>query len=141
MPTMRLILLQGEADLRAHFPAVRALFERCVKRAVKGEFDADDLLRLAREGRMFIGVVTDGDAPVLALAFELIEYPRMTALNIAAMAGARMNEAMRMLWPTFKRLARLAGADCIQASGSAAMARLLARQGFGEVYRVMRSAL
>jgi len=142
---MKSMILQGEAQVTAHFPQVRALFERCANRAVRGEFDADDLLRLAREGRMYIGIAYDGDEsesqPVMACAFEFVQYPRLTALNIAALAGQRLDAAMRALWPTFRRFARLAGADCIQASCSPAMARLLQRYGFGEVYHVMRSAL
>jgi len=138
---MKLTILQGGDDLAAHFPQVRALFERCVNRAVKGEFDADDLLRLAQDGCMFIGIVRDDDEPVMAFAFEFLEYPRLVALNIAALAGERIAEVMRDIWPSFRQFARQAGADCIQASCSAAMARMLQRQGFTEVYHVMRSAL
>jgi len=142
---MKSIILQGQAQVTAHFPQVRALFDRCVKRAVRGEFDTDDLLRLALEARMYIGIAYDGDEsdsqPVLAIAFEFVQYPRLTALNIAALAGTRMDAAMRALWPTFRRFARLAGADCIQASCHPGMARMLERQGFNKVYHVMRSAL
>jgi len=138
---MKLKILHGEEQLAAQFPHVRALFERCVNRAVRGEFDADDLLRLAQDGRMFIGVVYDDDNPIMAFAFEFFEYPRMVALNIAAMAGRKVDEAMRELWPTFRQFARLTGADCIQASCHPGMVRMLSRYGFGEIYQVMRSAL
>jgi len=138
---MKLIILHGADQITAQFSEVRALFERCVNRAVMGEFDADDLLLLAQEGRMFIGIVRDGDEPLMAFAFEFLEYPRLVALNIAAMAGRRVDEAMRELWPTFRQFARLAGADCIQASCGPGMARMLGSHGFGEVYQVMRSEL
>jgi len=136
---MKLMILQDSEQVTAHFPQVRALFDRCVNRAVMGEFNSDDLLRLGQEGRMYILIVSDGKDPVMAVAFEFVHYPRLTVLNIAALAGRRMEKVMRELWPTFRRFAQLAGADCIQASCAPGMARMLARYGFGEVYQVMRS--
>jgi len=138
---MKAMILQGSEQMTAHSPQVRALFDRCVKRAVRGEFSSEDLLRLAQEGRMHIGIVSDGKDPVLAVAFEFIHYPRLTVLNIAALAGRGMGTIMRAFWPTFQQFARLAGADCIQASCAPGMARMLTRYGFGEIYQVMRSDL
>jgi len=138
---MQAMILQGVEQVTAHSPQVRSLFDRCVKRAVRGEFSSEDLLRLTQEGRMHIGIVSDGENPVMAVAFEFVHYPQLTVLNIAALAGSRMGKIMREFWPTFQRFARLAGADCIQASCAPGMARMLGRYGFGEVYQVMRSEL
>jgi len=138
---MKAMILQDSGQVTAHTAQVRALFDRCVNRAVRGEFNSDDLLRLAQEGRMHIGIVSDGEYPVLAVAFEFVHYPRLTVLNIAALAGRGMGKIMREFWPMFRRFARLAGADCIQASCAPGMARMLRRYGFGEVYQIMRSEL
>jgi len=137
---MQAMILRGD-QIETQFAQVRAMFDRCVRKAVRGEFDSDDLLRLAQAQKMYIGVVRDGGEPVMAMAFEFIEYPQRMVLNIAALAGQRIADVMAELWPTFQRFARAAGADGIQASCSPSMARILRRQGFNKVYEVMRSEL
>lgn len=125
----------------ADFPKVRPLFDRVANRAAHGEFTTDDIERLVMEGRLTVGAVMENGKPVLAVAFEFIYYPRMTVLNILALAGSRLNAVMEAFWPRFLGWARTTGAQSIQASCSPAMSRLLARHGFKTTYQVVRRKL
>lgn len=110
---------------------VGAIFDTMLHRTPCPDFIADDLIALARAGRAVIGVVTDDGLPVLAGAFEVRYYPRATAINIMAIGGTRLHEAIVWFWPTFRAWCIGAGANRIEASCAPAMTRLLQRYGFG----------
>lgn len=141
---MKITFLQGPDAVTAQFHGVRHLFERVTGGAAHGEFTVQDLERLAMGGQMIIGVVTDEEAPILAVALEFIPYPQYLVLNIAALAGSpgrSMRDVLLEYRPALQEFARSAGAAYIQASCSPAMARMLSRFGFDETYRTVRSKL
>ncbi|WP_050466363.1 hypothetical protein [Herbaspirillum chlorophenolicum] len=138
---MESIFLRGPSETAAEFPRVRHLFERVTNEAAKGEFTVQDLERLAGEGRIIVGVALLANTPVLAVALEFIHYPQYTVMNVVALAGEQLPAVMQAFWPALREYAREAGATHIQASCSPAMARLLAKYGFEETYRTIRSKL
>ena len=105
------------------------------------DFDPADLIELCRDGRAVIGVVRDGGQVVLAGAFEFVRYPRQVAVNIMALAGSRMTQAMGEFWSTFRAWCASAGADVIEARCAPGMTRLLQANGFEFGYAVMRQKL
>lgn len=107
------------------FDLAAPLLEKVVRRATKGEFTVDDLRRMAREGRVLVGVALRGDEPVLAAALELVHYPQLTALNVMAMGGHGLSSIEPRFFEEMKAFARACGAQRIEACGSKAMSRLL----------------
>lgn len=132
--------LINPADLAIAWPQISTLLDPVVKKAAKGEFTLADILELATDGRVFIGVVENEGVMTMACAFEFKLYPQMTVLNIMAIGGTNLRQVAALYFDTFRRWAKSAGADYIEASCSPAMSRILARNGFIETYRQVRRA-
>lgn len=115
--------------------------ERVVREAARGEFTVDDLRQLCAEGRAVAVVVVDGDDVVLAAVIEFVYYPQITACNVMALGGSRLDEALEAFFVTFKDWLYGMGVTVIEASCSPAMARLLGRAGFSKDYEVVRLKL
>ena len=112
-----------------------------VEKAVHGEFTVDDLFRLAKAGRITVGLAREDDGgktPVMAVAFEFRRYPSATAVNVLAMGGRDLARFMTRFLPPFSAFCKGAGADWIECAVSPAMARMHGRYGFRPVYRNMR---
>lgn len=103
---------------------LRAMLQRAVKHN-RGEMTVDDLPGLINEGRM--GVMVDqADNPKLALAFEIIVYPRRRLLHVAFAAG----RGLRQLFDdpaALTSIATLFGANAVSCHCRPAMARYLKR--------------
>jgi len=138
---MQALFLRSPEEITAQFPQVRHLFDRVARKAAHGEFTAADIERLATEGKLIVGVAMQAQQPVLAIALEFIHYPQFTVLNVVALAGTQLPVVMRQFWPQLRTYASEAGASYVQASCSEGMARLLAKYGFEQTYRTIRSKL
>ncbi len=134
---MQICFLVDPSELDTHFTSLALLFERVVRKATQGEFDVDDLYRLTQQGHITVGMIEQEGEVQLAVAFEFIAYPRWTAVNILALAGRDLAEAIAEFGDIFKAWCRTAGAQRIQASCSPAIARLLRRYGFTLAYQSM----
>lgn len=116
-------------------------FEPVVKEAARGEFTVSDIKRLCEEGRALTAIAIDGDNVVIAMAFEFVFYPRITACNIIALGGSCLDEVVKQFFITFKEFCYGIGVTVIEASCSSAMSRLLKRYGFAKTYEVVRLAI
>lgn len=134
---MNLVFLRPE-EVETVWSEVAPQFERVIGRAIHGEFTIQDLYRLAREGKITVGVAKEGGEVVMALAFEFVFYPSATAVNVLAMAGRRLEAFMHRFLPPFVAFCRKAGADWIECRVSPAMERMHRRYGFATVYRCLR---
>lgn len=132
---MKIHFLKYFIKLDQYFIYLAPLFERVVYKATYGEFDADDLYRLAKQGHITVGTLENEGDLQLAIAFEFIFYPRWTVIHILALAGQGLAEAFTRFGTRFKAWRREAGAQKIQASCSPAMARLLQRDEFITAYQ------
>lgn len=116
-------------------------FEPVVDQAARGEFTVQDIKRLCEENRALIAIVRDGETVIMAIAFEFVFYPRITACNIIALGGSCLDEVVERFFITFKEFCYGIGVTVIEASCSSAMSRLLRRYGFAKTYEVVRLAL
>lgn len=138
---MNVIFLNSPELLNEYWDRAAIHFEPVVAEAARGEFIVKDIKRLCDENRALIAVVLDGDKVILAMAFEFIFYPRMTACNIIALGGSRLEESANQFFITFKEWLYGIGVTVIEASCSSVMSRLLRRYGFAKTYEVMRLSL
>ena len=141
MDEVQITFLTTPELLEQKFHKAAPLLQDVVDGAVRGEFTVQDIERLAQAGKAVVCVIEKDGKAVLAAAFEFVHYPRKRAINIMAMAGVGLHEAQVLFWDAFNDWARGAGVACIEASCSRAMARLLGRFGFEDVYRVVRHYL
>lgn len=109
-----------------------------VNEAARGEFDIFDLYRLCSAKRAVVAIACDGEAVVLAMVFEFIYYPRLTACNVMALGGSHLSEVAQAFFVTFKDWLHSMGVTVIEASCSLAMSRFLGRIGFERTYEVVR---
>lgn len=116
-------------------------FEPVVSQAARGEFTVEDIRRLCEEGRATVGVAIERGEVVMAMAFEFIHYPRISACNIMALGGTRLDEIEEAFFITFKDWCKSMGVTVIEASCSSVMSRLLRRYGFAKTYEVVRLSL
>lgn len=139
-------LLLGTPQLvDAYWPYVAPLFERVVRKAAHGEYTADDIGFMARSGKVFIfALVNDKHTPqperkvMLALAVEVVNYPRLPALNILAVGGSGLSLYYKKYWKLFTGWAYMNGARAIEGWVSPAMRRTSEAMGFKAVYTHMR---
>jgi hypothetical protein len=124
LPPGRIMTEQGK---------LRALFSKALG-VGQGEVEADDILQLALENRLYVfGGYRDGEL-VFALAMEFYVSPQKKWLHATAYAG----EA-RWFWdclPDLKVWGKMNGASEIRGFGGEAQMRLARRHGFKEIYRV-----
>lgn len=135
---MNIRFLTDRKELIAAWPQVAQLLEPVVRKAARGEFTLANILEMAADGKAVIGVVKEGDEMKLAFVFEFRHYPQMTAVNVIAIGGRNLRRAAAAYLETLASWARSAGASCIDASCSPAMARLLAKLQFTDTYRRVR---
>lgn len=120
---------------------ISRLLTPVVDEAARGELTVNDILRLAMEGHMYVGLFEDDGRVVMAMAFEFRHYPRKTNLNIVALGGERLDKVAARFWSAFRAWAASAGAAEIEASCSKAMARMLKKYGFADTYELVRLAV
>lgn len=134
------ICCQSNAD-RWRF--IKTEVECCVKKAVHGEFTAEDIKKRIEEGRAFAAYAMDGDKVLIVCVWELVCYPRMTSVNIMCLGGSDA----RGMWDEFggimRKVWKAAGATHLESCVSPAMARLLQKTNYiaKPLYIHLRGAL
>jgi hypothetical protein len=147
LPEIRPYQLVNAQLINLYWPRVRPLLERCVKEAMHGEMEADDIRDLALAGKIILMVFTRYPDPgvqtpvELAIAIEPIAYPRLPAINIVAMGGTDFGLIQKQWWTYFKGWAIMNGSRAIEASVSPAMMRVLRRWGYKAIYTRARCDL
>lgn len=138
---MKPLFLTTPELIELYWPDVARCIAPVVDQAARGEFTLDDLRTMLDDLRAYAVVVRDDSGVVLALVYEFVFYPRMTACNIVALGGTALDEAYARFFVTFKTWCYGMGVTVIEASCSSAMSRLLARYGFGKTYEVVRHVI
>lgn len=139
------LLLGTPQLLESYWPQVEPLLEKCVRRASHGEYAVQDIKALAFSGRAFVFILTNDkhDFTVernvkLALALEVVNYPRLPALNILAVGGSGLRMAYEKYWGLLRGWAYMSGARAIEGWVGPGMQRTTERMGFKPVYTHMR---
>lgn len=120
------------------FERVRFLVDRCVNKATHGEFTSTDLKNLIRDKYAYgVYVVNEEGEIDLVMIWELVCYPRKTAVNVIALAGCKSEYYWKHYGKTMMNLWRSQGASEVTCYASKAMERLANRYGLTEQYRFL----
>lgn len=132
---MRLRVLAAES-VDGYWPIVSGFLDSALQHS-EGELNADDIRTLVDAGRAFILLIVEGDEIKAAGAVEITEYPRFRVANIIAVGGnCVFLKRSELEW--LKMVVKDMGCKSLQTYCRPSMARLLARLGMREAYRVMR---
>jgi hypothetical protein len=136
------LLLSTKEHFDKYWPAARPLIEKCIKRSMHGEITIDDVQTLALQGKVYVFVAKCDKTMVpsvrLALVLEIMDYPRLPALNILALGGSDLHPLYEKFWKKLCGWAYMSGVRAIEGLVSPAMERVVSRYGFKNVYTHMR---
>lgn len=136
------LLLSTKEQFDKYWLYTKPLVERCIKRSMHGEITVDDIYNLALQGKFYIFIVKcdKGLMPSvkLALVLELVNYPRLPAMNILALGGEDLNALYEKFWKRLCGWAYMNGVRAIEGWVSPAMERVISKYGFRTVYTHMR---
>jgi hypothetical protein len=139
------LLLSTKEHFDLYWPATKPLLERCVKRAMHGEMSIDDIHNAALAGKMYIFVVkcdkTITKSVKLALVLEVVQYPKLAAMNIVALGGNDLDALHAKYWKLLCGWAYMNSVRVIEGWVSPAMERVISQYGFKPVYTHMRFEL
>lgn len=135
---MKPIFLTDDNLIQAYWPDVDRLILPVVEHAARGEFNMADIKQMCEEKRAVAVVVVNESEAVLAMVFEFVYYPRITACNIIALGGKDLSAVANEFFITFKQFCYGMGVTVIEASCSSVISRLLKPLGFEKTYEVVR---
>ena len=118
------------------------MLQKCVTKAVHGEYEVDDIYQLVKEQRGFVIYVFWRGEPSVALAVEWVLYPRMKAVNIMALGGKHLIPSAAVFWARILKMLKSVGIEYVECSCSEAMARMLtSKLNFQRTYEFLRLKL
>ncbi len=113
-------------EVIVEWATLRALLGMAVVHG-RGELVVDDVLDLVGSDRMFVSVLREDGKTILAVAAEIIHFPRRKVLNLAFAGGVHADFVSEHFFAQLEEMALRKGADAIQCYCRPAVARLLKR--------------
>lgn len=136
------LLLSTKEQFDKYWAATKPLIEKCIKRSMHGELTADDVYAMALQQKVYVFIVKcdKGIMPAikLALVLEIVNYPRLPAMNILALGGEELDALYEKYWKRLCGWAYMNGVRAIEGWVSPAMERVISKYGFKHVYTHMR---
>ena len=138
-------LLSSKELLDRYWGQCVPLFEKCIEKQMDGELDEDDIYSRALKGQMFVIAVKNDSTELpdvkLALALELVYYPKYTAMNVVALGGKDLRNMIDMFWKHVCGWAKICGIKKMECSVNPAMQKILETVGFKQQYVQLRQDL
>ena len=138
-------LLSSKELLDRYWGQCVPLFEKCIEKQMDGELDVDDIYSRALKGQMFVFAVKNDSTELpdvkLALALELVYYPKYTAMNVVALGGKDLRNMIDMFWKHVCGWAKICGIKKMECSVNPAMQKILETVGFKQQYVQLRQDL
>jgi hypothetical protein len=104
-----------------------------------GEFEVDDILTMVQSQRVFVATYSEDSKDILAVVFEILNYPRKCVLHVLAMGGAGFDRMLKACWGALTELAALVGASAIRGAVRPSMERYCRRVApeAGKIYTIL----
>lgn len=136
------LLLSTREQFDKYWVPARTLLDKCVRRAMHGEISVDDIQALAMQQQLYIFVVKcdKGIVPSvkLVVVLDIVNYPRLSAMNILALAGSDLDYFYKRYWAKLCGWAYMNGVRIMEGWVAPGMERVVARYKFKRAYRLMR---
>ena len=136
------LLLSTPEHFEKYWSAARPLIEKCVRRAMHGEITVDDIRILAQQQQFYIFVVKCDKTIVpsvnLVVVLDIVDYPRLAALNVMALAGSDLDYFYRKYWKKLCGWAYMNGVRVMEGWVAPGMERVISRYNFKRAYMLMR---
>jgi len=136
------LLLATQEHYDLYWAQCVPLLDKVIEKAMHGELTTNDIYEKALQGQMYVFICKKdgGEYPDVkfAIVMELINYPRLAALNVVAIGGSHLNPFFKKFWVKLCGWAYMNGVRAIEALVSPAMARIISKFGFTHTYAHMR---
>ena len=136
------LLLATKEQFDLYWGQCVPLLDKVIDKAMHGELTTEDIYNSAIQGQSYVFVLKGNDIELpdvkLVLVMELVNYPRLPALNVIAIGGTNLKQFFEKYWESVTGWAYMNGVRAIESSVSPAMARIISRFGFKHTYAHMR---
>ncbi len=136
------LLLCTKEHYDKYWMAARPLIEKCIRRAMHGEITIDDILALAQQQKLYVFVVksdkTITPSVKLVVVLDVVNYPRLPAMNILALAGSDLNYFHKKYWNKLCGWAYMNGVRVLEGWVAPGMERIVSSYNFKRAYMLMR---
>ena len=136
------LLLATQEHYDLYWAQCVPLLDRVIAKAMHGELTTDDIYNSATQGQMYVFICKkdEGEYPdvMFVIVMELVNYPRLAAMNIVAIGGSHLSPLFKKFWERLCGWAYMNGIRAIEALVSPAMARIISKFGFNHTYAHMR---
>lgn len=136
------LLLATKEQFDLYWAQCVPLLDRVIDKAMHGELTTEDIYTSAIQGQTYIFVLKNDDYEVpdikFVIALDLVNYPRLAALNVVAVGGQHLGPFFNRFWDKLCGWAYMNGVRAIEGLMSPAMARIVTKLGFTQTYTHMR---
>jgi hypothetical protein len=136
------LLLTTKDQVDKYWPQASKLVDRCIKRAMHGEMRVEDIYNKVINQQVYVFVVKNDSCiqpdVKLVVVLEIMNYPRLPALNILALGGSSLDVFYEKFWKKLCGWAYMNGIRSIEGFVSPAMQKVISRYGFKQTYAHMR---
>jgi hypothetical protein len=136
------LLLATKEQFDLYWAQCVPLLDKVIDKAMHGELTTDDIYNSALQGQTYVFVFRNDDSEVpdvkLCLAMDLVNYPKLAALNVVAIGGTQLGPLFNKFWTKLCGWAYINNIRAIEGLMSPAMAKIVTKFGFTQTYTHMR---
>lgn len=134
MEELDFFMISTAEMLQSYAPAMAPLLQRYLDEASDGEMEVSDIFDSIANGRAqaFVYATRDASTVKIVIVAELVQYAKLNALNIVALAGEDLAGLADHHWERFKGWAYMVGVRAIEGIVSERVARLIRPLGFSK---------
>lgn len=136
------VLLSSKEQFDMYWPLAKPLIAKCIRRAMYAEIAIEDIEMMAQQQQLYIFVVKCDKTIIpsvkLVVVLDIVNYPRLAALNILALAGSDLGYFYKRFWKRLCGWAYMNNVRVMEGWVAPGMERIIERFGFKPAYKLMR---
>jgi hypothetical protein len=136
------LLLSTKEQYDRYWTTARPLIEKCIRRAMHGEITVDDIYAMAQQQQVYIFIVKSDKTIMpsvkLVVVLDIVNYPRLPAMNIMALAGSNLDYFYKKYWDKLCGWAYMNGVRVLEGWVAPGMERIISSYNFKRAYMLMR---
>jgi hypothetical protein len=136
------LMITNKDQLDKYWTYMKPLIDKCVKRAMKGEMNSEDIHTMILQQKVHAFIVRSDKCiqpdVKLVVIVEPSAYPKLYAMNILVLAGSELEVFYEKFWVKLCGWMYMHGVRTVEGWVSPAMQRVISRFGFKPAYTLMR---